>query len=262
MLTYQNENIGKSFAFRSREHRQGYSVPPHIHEYSEIMYVTDGEMTMYLDGKKLIVSKGQMVFVFPNQAHEYTSETPCNIWCAVFSNDFLHAFYHLYSDKIPKSSVIDVSECSELVFELQKTQENDVIERAGILHLLFSKLAKTVEFDNREGKGSTLYNSAINYISSNFRSDFTLADMAKALGYHEKYLSSELHLLTKMNFRAFIATYRVDHAKRQLRSTARTISDIAFDSGFSSINTFNRVFKQVTGITPSEYRSKKGVKII
>lgn len=257
MLTYQNENIGKSFAFRSREHRSGYEVPPHIHEYSEILYVTDGAMTMYLDGKKLTVDKGKMAFIFPNQAHEYTNETQCHTWCAVFSNDFLHAFYQLYSDKLPKNPVVDMSGYEQLVCELQNTQTDDVVERAGMLHLLFSKLSKTSEFYDRDGKGSTLYNSAINYISSNFRSDFTLADMARTLGYHEKYLSSELHLLTKMNFRAFLATYRVDHAKRQLRSTERTISDIALDSGFSSINTFNRVFKQVTGVTPSEYRSKR-----
>ena len=37
MLTYQNENIGESYAFRSRYHHPGYSVPPHIHEYSELM---------------------------------------------------------------------------------------------------------------------------------------------------------------------------------------------------------------------------------
>jgi len=258
MLTYQNENIGKSYSFKSRHHRLGYTVPPHIHEYSELMYVYDGEMTMYLDGKKQTVKAGQMAFVFPNIAHEYTNETQCGIWCAVFSNDFLHAFYQMYPDKIPKDSVIDISEEDLwIVNGLQSTDTEDVVERSGLLSLLFSRLAKKVEFDDREGNGSNLYNSAINYISSNFRTDFTLADMARTLGYHEKYLSGELHHLTKMNFRAFLATYRVDHAKSQLRSTERTISDIALDSGFSSINTFNRVFKNVTGVTPSEYRSKR-----
>jgi len=81
--------------------------------------------------------------------------------------------------------------------------------------------------------------------------------MSKELGYHEKYLSSTLHSLTKMNFRTFLATYRINHAKSLLKSSESTIAEIAMDSGFASLNTFNRVFKDITGTTPSEYRKRK-----
>ncbi len=258
MLTYQNENIGKSFAFRSRFHRPGYSVPPHIHEYSEIMYVTEGCMTMYLDGKKTLVGEGKLAFVFPNQAHEYTNETDCHIWCAVFSNDYLYSFYRLYPDKIPEQPVIDAGDVADIISALQKKDSEDTVALTGLLHLLFCELAKNTAFSEKRAGGDSLYNAAINYISANFRNDFTLSDMARALGYHEKYLSSELHFLTKMNFRAFLSTYRIDHAKRLIRTTPKSISEIALDSGYSSINTFNRVFKEAVGMTPSEYRKRRG----
>ncbi len=255
MLTYQNENIGESYAFRARFHHPGYSVPPHIHEYSEMIYVSEGCMTMYLDGEQRRVEAGKMAFVFPNVSHEYTSDTPCECWCAVFSNDYLHTFYRFYADKKPVSPVITMSEEAKSTLErLQKTSREDSVTISGLLHLLFSELVRCSEFEERQGVGNELYNRAINYISANFRSDFSLADMAKALGYHEKYLSSELHFLTKMNFRAFLSTYRIDHAKRLLRTTGQNISDIALDSGYSSINTFNRAFKSAVGMTPSEYR--------
>ena len=258
MLTYQNENIGKSFSFRSRYHPPGYSVPPHIHEYSELLYVSEGCMTMYLDGEKTEVAAGECVFVFPNQAHEYTSDTPCESWCAVFSNDFLHSFFRLYSDRIPSVSVVRMSdEGKGLIRRLQNSTAQDVTALTGILHLLYSEFEKNTVFSLRSAVSNSLYNSAINYISVNFRDDLTLSDMAKALGYHEKYLSSELHFLTKMNFRSFLSTYRVDHAKRLLRTTGLNISEIALDSGYASINTFNRVFKQAVGMTPSEYRKKR-----
>jgi AraC-like DNA-binding protein len=63
-----------------------------------------------------------------------------------------------------------------------------------------------------------------------------------------------------MNFRTFLASYRVNFAKHLLRSKgARSlrISDIALQSGFSSINSFNRAFREITGVTPSEYRRLK-----
>lgn len=254
MLKYQTENIGQSFAFRSRYHQPGYTVLPHIHEYSEILYVKQGVMTMYLNGQKLCVPSEHVAVIFPNQIHEYTAETDCYVWCAVFSNDFLHCFNRLYPDRIPMMPVVDVTECPQLLHKLEASSKEDIVVRTGLLHLLFSMLIQHTEFIPRSGSDDSLYNSALNYISANFRSEFTLSDMAKALGYHEKYLSTELHSLTKMNFRSFLATYRVDHAKRLLRTCEMNISEIALESGFSSINTFNRVFKQITGVTPSEYR--------
>ena len=78
--------------------------------------------------------------------------------------------------------------------------------------------------------------------------------MAKELGYHEKYLSAVLHSLTKMHFRDFLATYRMEYAKKQLLSSTDPISQIAMDSGFSSINTFNKVFKKFIGMSPTDFR--------
>ncbi len=257
MLKYQNENIGNSFEYRHRMHLRGYVIYPHIHEYSEILYVYSGCMHMILDGEEVQVKEGQVAFIFPNQLHEYTNQKDCKCWCAVFSNDFLQPFFRLYSDKIPKDPIIDIGEDVFIIERLQKSARDDIVSLTGLLHLLFDKLAKSTDFELRRGGENSLYTAAINYISTNFRSDINLSDMAKTLGYHEKYLSSELHSLTKMNFRLFLATYRVDHAKRQLRTTEESISEIAMDSGFLSINTFNRVFKNITGMTPSEYRNKK-----
>ncbi len=257
MLEYQNQNIGQSFAYRHRIHPKGYAVPPHIHEYSEVLYVYEGCMSMYLNGESLSVKAGQVVFIFPHQSHEYTRDSECKCWCAVFSNDFLQSFFRLYSDKIPKCPIIDIGEDLFILERLQNTTPEEIVSLTGLFHLLFDKLIKSTEFESKLGGGDSLYNSAINYISANFRSDITLSDMAKTLGYHEKYLSSELHSLTKMNFRLFLATYRVDHAKRMLRTTNESISEIAMDSGFLSINTFNRVFKHVTSMTPSEYRKSR-----
>ena len=74
----------------------------------------------------------------------------------------------------------------------------------------------------------------------------------------EKYLSSNIHTLTGMNFAKFRSIYRINHAKQLLNNEAVSICEAAFSSGFSSINTFNRVFKEFVGTTPTDYR--KGIK--
>ncbi len=255
MLKYQNENIGESYSFKCRFHKK-YSVPPHIHEYSEIVYVTAGKLTAYVNGEQVIIPENHGAFIFPNEIHEYTSQTPCRMWCAVFSNDFVHTFFRLHPDTAPANCVIDLSEKKALITELVSLEGEQILKRTAILHLLFAELESKTKLIERKKSDNSLYHAAINYIAENFRNDITLYDMAKSLGYHEKYLSSTLHSLTKMNFRSFLATYRINHAKSLLRSTESSIAQIAMESGFSSLNTFNRVFKAATGKTPSEYRKR------
>ena len=255
MLQYQNENIGESFSFKCRYHKK-YAVPPHIHEYSEIVYVESGNLTAYLNGEKISVPENHAAFIFPNEIHEYTSETPCSIWCAVFSNDFVQTFFNLHADSVPANCIIDLKKRKPLFEELTETTGEQILKRSAILHMLFSELESQTEFKEHIKSDNSIYHAAINYIAENFCNDITLCDMAKSLGYHEKYLSSTLHSLTKMNFRTFLATYRISHAKKLLKGSEATVAQIAMESGFSSLNTFNRVFKAVTGKTPSEYRKR------
>lgn len=60
------------------------------------------------------------------------------------------------------------------------------------------------------------------------------------------------------NFPAFLNTYRVAHASRLLADPERardTVLSVALQSGFASLATFNRVFRDVTGVTPTAYRA-------
>ena len=83
MLVYQTENFGKHYDYRSNPHKN-WVMPPHIHEFSEIAFTKEGVTTVILNGKKHVVPAGHMIFILPNQIHEYTDETPSVLRCAVF----------------------------------------------------------------------------------------------------------------------------------------------------------------------------------
>lgn len=91
------------------------------------------------------------------------------------------------------------------------------------------------------------------YLDPNLR----LAELASKLEMSTSHFSEVLHYCFKENFYNFINFYRVLEAQELMKQpqykTAKIIA-IAFDSGFKSKTTFNRVFKNYTGQTPSEYR--------
>lgn len=86
--------------------------------------------------------------------------------------------------------------------------------------------------------------------------DLTLSKLAEKRSVSAEYLSHILNNRLNSNFYDLINRYRVDEFKRLCKEPARrnhTIIAIAYDSGFNSKATFNRVFKNVTGFTPSVY---------
>jgi AraC-like DNA-binding protein len=83
-------------------------------------------------------------------------------------------------------------------------------------------------------------------------------DVATMLSIPEKALSNLLNQHIGKSFNDFVNEYRVNEAKKRLADTAYnnfTIAAIAFDCGFNSLATFQRVFKQVTNTTPSKYQN-------
>ena len=85
----------------------------------------------------------------------------------------------------------------------------------------------------------------------------SLKDLAKAIDTYPHYITQVLNTIFNKNFYDFVNQYRIEEAERQLKSSSKakfTILSIAYDCGFNSKATFNRVFKDKKGITPTEYK--------
>lgn len=87
-------------------------------------------------------------------------------------------------------------------------------------------------------------------------SSFNRTKMAQMLFTNERYLSNAIQDASGLTIQNFIMRYRIDQAcDSLLRSDEhRSIEEIALDSGFSSLRTFNRTFREVKNTTPSQFR--------
>ncbi len=101
------------------------------------------------------------------------------------------------------------------------------------------------------------------YMASNesYRNEeLRLSDLACSTGYAGNTISMVLNLHQHENFYHFVNRYRIEDVKKSLSDPERaseSILSIAMDSGFRSKSTFNTVFREITGKTPSQYRSGK-----
>lgn len=92
------------------------------------------------------------------------------------------------------------------------------------------------------------------YISQNCTRPLMLKDISGYLGISKSRFSHLFKEYTGITFVDYLAEERIRHAQNLFLNPKAQIIDIAFDSGFASISSFNRAFKKVTGLSPSKFR--------
>ena len=95
------------------------------------------------------------------------------------------------------------------------------------------------------------------FIEEHSGEELSLTRVAKAVNIHPNYLSEKFKRVTGLNFVEYVARTRFTEACRLLHNGDLRISEIAFTAGFQSLSQFNRVFKRLSGKSPTEYRAAK-----
>lgn len=94
------------------------------------------------------------------------------------------------------------------------------------------------------------------------KSNLTISDLASELNTQPHILSSLLNNKLSKNFFDFVNQYRIEEFKIQIEDPENkkyTILALAFECGFNSKSSFNRIFKNYEGVTPSEYLKKNNI---
>ncbi|MBO7335884.1 MAG: AraC family transcriptional regulator [Lachnospiraceae bacterium] len=105
------------------------------------------------------------------------------------------------------------------------------------------------------------FNRLLEYINDNYMQPITLEDAAESIGFSKYYFSRLFKQYTDYTFCDYLTLRRIRAAKELLSDPEYSIMDIAMNTGFSSISTFNRVFKDSEGCTPSAFRAKRSIHV-
>nr|WP_081438713.1 helix-turn-helix transcriptional regulator [Pseudofrankia asymbiotica] len=83
----------------------------------------------------------------------------------------------------------------------------------------------------------------------------TVAELARAAGLSPAYFSREFRRVFGESPHQYLLTRRLERAAALLRNTDRSVTDICFDVGLTSVGSFLTSFRRVYGVTPSAYRA-------
>ncbi len=94
------------------------------------------------------------------------------------------------------------------------------------------------------------------FIEDRQAEDLSLGEVAKAVNTSTFYFCKMFKKATGLHFTEYVSRVRIEKAKNLLLNPNLRVSEVAFEVGFQSLTHFNRVFKKITGESPTEYRGQ------
>lgn len=130
----------------------------------------------------------------------------------------------------------------------------EIYASLGEEYLATSATAAEMNALHRQLSGEDAFNRALDYVNKNYMDDLTLDTLAAYAGFSRYTLSRMFRQYTGTTFTQYLSQRRVEMAMELLASTRMPITQVALQCGFNSIATFNRVFRDLKGCTPTQYR--------
>lgn len=253
-MFYQHQNSLRSDCFKT-ESGENLNFPSHLHGHFEFITVTKGAMTVGVGGKTYTVTKGFGILVFPNQVHFLNAQNGGSHFLCIFSPKLVQAYSGVFTTKVPVSNIFRVSD--ETVEKLKKCDfSSSLLSTKGILYSLCGEFDASSSYVEQSSASVGLLGEIFKYVENNFSGECSLATVSEALSYNYVYLSKYFKRLTGIAFTDYVCRFRVNEACYLLKNTDAAVIKIAYECGFESLRTFNRNFKSVTAMTPTEYREK------
>jgi len=268
-----------------RKHPRYCFINKHSHNYLEVNYVLKGEIEEILDGNKIKLRQGELLFISKNSSHEFLpaleNDILLNFIILPELFDFLFPFIdndgnlkkfliNLLSNKEEINSVIFHVGESEIIqnliqnilitYEEKDEKMNELLRQYFLLlinellrHTELAEQSKTSNYD------SIILFKTFNYIENNY-TIASLSELSSLLKEDYNYLSKKIKKLTGVSFQNLLEKERIKASIALLESTDANINDIAYHVGYNNLTFFYRLFKKHVGISPHQYRNQYNTK--
>ena len=278
--TYETYEFDGVSAFNMSTGHKSRSYKPHWHSYGEIILVGPAMPNIYSVGRNTYeLVPDDLVIAWPMEMHSMIDADMTDALIIQFSNAFMNSLFdlrrimHIYRNL----HVICVNAHPELAAKLKTIayQMKDIFfsERADkeirccmlLMEFMMTlleyrkELAPELNEDDTGGYTDDVMRRMMgvtDYIKNNLTADdLSQGAMAEMAGISRDYFSRIFKNVTGMNYSKWLNTIRLEKATELLAQGGRTLTEIAMMSGFQSIPSFNRVFREEKGMAPGEYRA-------
>ncbi|QHT62688.1 helix-turn-helix domain-containing protein [Paenibacillus lycopersici] len=285
---YMNEQFmdNPAFPFRAFRAPVDQDFELHIHDFVEIVYVTEGSGIHLFQNRQLPIREGDIFIIHRHVPHGYTRlpDTPLTVNNIIFDpyyfeqelshmagvNGFID-FYYLepfLREQTQGSSIMNLGklERSQAIAILDSLVREDSVRESNyelmvrtLLLQLFITLSRCYEraalapmtgMDDE----AALFDAVCAFTKQHYAQPLGLKQISQLCKMSQTTFTSKFKQRIGMTFIAFRNHIRLQEAKKLLERSPAKIMAISLEVGFEDLSFFNRMFKREFGITPSTYR--------
>ncbi len=248
------------------------STNAHIHNEIEILYIENGSSVVRVSDCEYKAAAGSIIFVDPLSVHSVivNKDAPYSHRCICFDPTLIvdkkiSAALQQGEMALPKffspcdSETKALAELFTRLYEaVEENKETLLFDVTASISMMFSiLLSNRLLSGGKVTKETKFTREIIDHLSSHFAENITSKTVAEALFYNQSYFCRIFKKNFGVSFSVYLNIYRISMAKQMLKTTAKKISEIMNECGFSNAAHFTRSFKKSVGMTPHKYRKSQ-----
>jgi len=237
-----------------QEKEAGFVFPGETHPMAELLYVDKGCVHSVADGRELVLKQGDLVLYAPEPWHmQYADpqQAPCIVTISFWARGIS---WERLSNRIFASSP-DTANLLRQMLNAQSKGNADVI--FSLLTLLLLKLQaedKNAEVPETAVSGeNVIIGSAQQYVQNHITEKLTVSVVADGIGVSASYLTALFHKHLAFSPGEYIRRIKLEKCKQLIREGQMNFTEISENLQYSTVHHFSRQFKQMFGLTPTEY---------
>jgi len=233
----------------------------HFHSQIEIYFVDDGQMEVFVDGQRKLLSAGQISVALSYQPHSYRTPVASRSGVLIIPPNLCEEFVNAMRHRQLSSPFLSDPElCNQIrmYYERICTPGTNRIRQLGYIYVILGLL-----WDLTEQRQETPVNDPelssrlLLHINEHFRENLSLKSLCAAFGYSSSYISRYFKDSFHIGLNQYICLVRLKNALGLMQENKLSITPGALESGFRSVRTFYRVFNQEFGCSPKEYLQRR-----
>ena len=239
----------------------------HFHKNYEFINAIEGSCEVNYKNTSFSLKKGDAILIEPFIPHEIILAKNSQVRSVVFHKLLIYSLSNIIEGYHPETPIFrpnvpivqyyntELTRCfGTETSKKERLSSEEMLTVKGCLYAMGSELIRQIKLIPAEKINDTLIQETIEYVSRNYKSNISLKEIARTLGYSYHYLSRLFNNTLGINFKSLLNLYRAEYAAALLEDTRMPIGEIAFKSGFQNIRSFNEYCKAIYGKTPKEIR--------
>ncbi len=269
-----------------RPHTRFVHFPAHTHNYVEVIYMCRGETTHIVDGNRVVLRQGELLFLNQHATQEILPAGKDDIavnfiilpeffdmafrmmgeeenllrdfivGCLCEESRYDRFLHFQVADVLPVQNLVENMVWTLISSQPGKRSLNQITMGLLLMHLTHYTGRIRVSSGSEQSFEQQITLQVLRYIEEHYR-EGTLTELASILGYDVYWLSRMIKQSLGRNYKELLQIKRLNQAAFLLQSTRMAVADISVAVGYDNTSYFHRIFREYYKVSPREYRCRE-----